>query len=144
MIRLSTAAAMLGAAALLSAISSTAFADGHAMTPAVKASDQSVANGIVSASEIVAPANGWMVVHRTDAAGKPGYVVGHAPLRKGMNKDVAAILTEPVNPGEMLMLMVHGEDGGNFTGIFEYSLGAKEDGPIKPGGNLVMKVISAR
>jgi len=114
------------------------------MRAMVMTGDQSVANGIVSAKEVMAPENGWLVVHRTDATMKPGYVVGHAPLRKGHNKDVAAILTEPVNPGEMLMLMVHSEAGGNFTGIFEYTLGAKEDGPIKPDGKLVMKVITAR
>ncbi len=120
-------------------------ADAHSgMAAMVKTGNQSVANGIVSAKDVIAPENGWLVVHRTDAAMKPGYVVGHAPLRKGHNKDVAAILTEPVNPGEMLMLMVHSEAGGNFTGIFEYSLGAKEDGPIKPDGKLVMKVITAK
>ena len=131
------ALSLLAPAAVMSAAHSE-------MSSMVMTSDQSVANGIVSAKEVIAPKNGWMVVHRTDATKKPGYVVGHAPLRKGQNKDVAAILTEKINPGEMLMLMVHSEDGGNFTGIFEYTLGAKEDGPIKPDGKLVMKVITAQ
>ncbi|MEQ9123809.1 MAG: hypothetical protein RIM80_14750, partial [Alphaproteobacteria bacterium] len=102
----------------------------------------SVANGVVSATKVMAPANGWLVVHRTDGA-KPGPVVGYAPLRAGDNTDVAAILTEPVEPGEMLMLMVHGEEGGMKTGVFEYTLGAKEDGPIKMDGALVMKIVTA-
>lgn len=131
-------------ALVLSCAASTAFAAAHAMAPAVEAKDQSVANGVVSADMIVAGENGWMVVHRTDAEMKPGPVVGHAPLRKGDNIDVAAILTEPVQPGEMLMLMVHGETGGMQTGIFEYTLGAKEDGPIKIDGKLVMHVITAQ
>jgi hypothetical protein len=42
------------------------------------------------------------------------------------------------------MLMVHAEKGGMKTGVFEYTLGAKEDGPIKPDGNLVMKVVMAK
>ena len=29
------------------------------------------------------------------------------------------------------------------TGVFEYTLGAKEDGPIKPDGKLVMEIVSA-
>ena len=95
-------------------------------------------------SKVVAPANGWLVVHRTGADMKPGPVVGHAPLRKGENMDVAAILTEEVGEGDMLMLMVHGEDGGMTTGIFEYTLGAKEDGPIRMDGNLVMTTITAQ
>ncbi|MEM7496915.1 MAG: hypothetical protein AAF371_02850 [Pseudomonadota bacterium] len=110
----------------------------------VEASDQDVSGGTVTAAEVSAPANGWMVVHRTDESGKPGPVVGHAPLAKGGNANVTAILTEPVNKGEMLMLMVHGEDGGSQTGIFEYSLGAKEDGPIKIDGKLVMTVVTAQ
>lgn len=110
----------------------------------VKGSDQDVSSGTVTASEIMADANGWLVVHRTDASKKPGPVVGHAPLKKGKNTDVAAILTEPVKKGEMLMLMLHGEDGGTKTGIFEYSLGAKEDGPVKVDGKLVMTVVTAQ
>ena len=68
----------------------------------------------------------------------------YAPLRKGDNMDVAAILQEEVKPGDMLMLMVHGETGGMKTGVFEYTLGAKEDGPIKVDDKLVMQVITAK
>ena len=135
----------LTAAAVAALVSTAALADGHSeMNAMVMTNDQSVANGIVSAKKVMAPANGWLVVHRTDGAMKPGPVVGHAPLRKGQNFDVAAILTEPVNSGELLMLMVHSEDGGFQTGIFEYTLGSSQDGPIKPGGQLVMQVITAR
>ena len=121
----------------------TAFAAAHAEMM-VKGSDQDVSGGTVTAAEIVAGSNGWMVVHRTDSSKKPGPVVGYAPLKKGMNTDVTAILTEPVKKGEMLMLMLHGEDGGTKTGIFEYTLGAKEDGPVKHGGKLIMTVITAQ
>ena len=91
----------------------------------VQGSNQDVSGGTVAASRIVADANGWLVVHRTDAAMKPGPVVGHAPVRAGSTDDVVAILTEPVASGEMLMLMLHAEAGGSKTGIFEYTLGAK-------------------
>jgi hypothetical protein len=118
-----------------------AFAAGD-MMQGVTASNQEVANGIVSAEKISAAQNGWMVVHRTNAEMKPGPVVGYAPIREGETLDVAAILTEPVKSGDMLMLMVHGEDGGNIVGNFEYTLGAKEDGPVKVDGKLVMTVIT--
>lgn len=110
----------------------------------VWADDQSVAAGSVTAKKVNAETNGWLVVHRTDSNMKPGPVVGHAPLKKGKNMDVAAILTEEVKPGEMLMLMVHGESGGMKTGIFEYTLGAKEDGPVKKDGKLIMQVVTAK
>lgn len=133
---------LLMTAAALSLSATAAFADDHMMQK-VEAADQSVANGIVSAESITAAQNGWLVVHRTDETMKPGPVVAHAPLRAGETKDVAAILTEEVMPGEMLMLMIHAEDGGMQTGVFEYTLGAKEDGPIKIDGKLVMTTITA-
>lgn len=115
----------------------------HAGGVSVSGSDQSMSGGTVTASKIVADSNGWLVVHRTDGK-KPGPVVGHAPLKKGTNTDVTAILTEPVKSGEKVMLMLHGEKGGNKTGIFEYTLGAKEDGPVKVDGKLVMAIVSAK
>ena len=125
-------------------LAGAALAASHGMAPMVEAMDQDVSNGVVSASKVVAPENGWMVVHRTDSEMKPGPVVGYAPLRMGETMDVAAILTEEVASGDMLMLMVHSEAGGMTTGAFEYTLGATEDGPIKPDGNLVMTVITAK
>ena len=123
-------------------LATQAFAASHAgMT--VMGEDQDVSGGTVSASSIMAGANGWLVVHRTDSEMKPGPVVGYAPLKAGENTDVTAILTEPVKSGEMLMLMLHGEEGGTKTGIFEYTLGAKEDGPVRVDGKLVMTVITA-
>ena len=128
-------------ASALTLTASSAFADDH-MAPMVEAMDQSVSNGIVSAEKVAASENGWLVVHRTDAEMKPGPVVGHAPLRAGETMDVAAILTEEVASGDMLMLMVHAEAGGMETGVFEYTLGAKEDGPIRVDGDLVMTTIT--
>lgn len=127
--------------AVLASTSSLAWAGHHL---GVKASDQDVSGGTVSANMVMAGDNGWMVVHRTDKAMKPGPVVGYAPLKKGNNSDVTAILTEPVKSGEMLMLMLHGEEGGMKTGMFEYTLGAKEDGPVREDGKLVMKVITVK
>ena len=139
---LPAAAAMLAVVALPTLGAGVARAD--TMAPMVEAADQDVSAGTVTADEIHASANGWLVVHRTGEDMKPGPVVGHAPLKAGVNRDVVAILTEPVAAGDRLMLMVHGEDGGMQTGIFEYSLGAKEDGPVRVEGNLVTKVVVAQ
>lgn len=132
------------AATVLAATAGLATAESHSMMQAVKASDQSVADGIVTAEAVTASQNGWLVVHRTDDQMKPGPVVAYAPLRAGETMDVAAILTEDVAPGDKLMLMIHAEDGGMKTGGFEYTLGAKEDGPIRVDGNLVMTVVTAQ
>lgn len=130
---------------LIFALSATAaMAAGHSMAPGVEAMDQDVSAGTVTAASVVAPANGWLVVHRTDAEMTPGPVVGYASLKEGENMDVAAILQEEVASGDMLMLMVHAEDGGMSTGVFEYTLGAKEDGPIRVDDKLVMTVVTAK
>lgn len=134
---------ILTATAMTLATAGMAFAADHG-SHAVTAMDQDVSNGIVSADSVTASENGWLVVHRTDAEMKPGPVVGYAPLRGGENTDVAAILQEEVAPGDMLMLMIHSEAGGTQTGVFEYTLGATEDGPIRMDGNLVMTVITAQ
>ncbi len=128
--------------AALALSTTSALAMGHAMAPSVTGSDQSVADGIVTAEEVTASENGYLVVHRTDADMAPGPVVAYAPIRTGSTTDVAAILTEAVEPGEMLMLMVHSEAGGTETGVFEYTLGATEDGPVRVDGELVMTVIT--
>jgi len=133
-----------GSFAALALVSGLASGAAHSEAPVVEARDQRVSNGVVSASRVKAAENGWLVVHRTDADMKPGPVVGYAPLRSGENVDVAAILQEPVSSGDLLMLMVHAETGGMSTGVFEYTLGAKEDGPIRVDGELVMTVITAK
>ncbi|ATJ83684.1 hypothetical protein ACFPTY_11730 [Halomonas beimenensis] len=131
--------------ASLLAGASLAQADMHGdMHPEVWADDQSVADGTVSAEKVTASRNGWLVVHRTDESMAPGPVVGHAPLKEGENRDVTAILTEDVSAGDHLMLMVHSEEGGMETGVFEYTLGASKDGPVKRDGNLVMTTITAQ
>lgn len=133
---------ILIALAATAAMSTAALAADHKM--GVKGADQDVSGGTVTASSVMAEKNGWLVVHRTGDDMKPGPVVGHAPLKAGETMDVAAILTEDVEPGDKLMLMLHGEDGGMETGVFEYTLGAKEDGPVKVDGDLVMTVITAQ
>lgn len=138
------AASALVSATLLAAASVAQAEMNNAKDIGVWADDQSVSGGTVTAQKVVANSNGWLVVHRTDDSQKPGPVVGHAPLKEGENMDVAAILTEDVASGDQLMLMLHGEKGGTQTGVFEYTLGAKEDGPIKQDGNLVMTTITAQ
>lgn len=132
------------AAVFALALAAPAAALASADAPMVKSTDQDVSSGVVVAEAVHAAENGWLVVHRTDASMKPGPVVGHAPLGAGANMDVKALLTEAVAPGDMLMLMIHSEAGGEMPGIFEYTLGAKADGPIKPDGKLVMTVIHAK
>jgi hypothetical protein len=128
---------------ILASLAGFAAAPALAQDLSVMGSDQDVSGGSVVASSIMAGEDGWLVVHRTDAAMKPGPVVGHAALKAGENKDVSAKLDEPVKSGEMLMLMLH-SDNGPKKGEFEYTLGAKEDGPVRVDDKLVMSMITAK
>lgn len=132
---------LIGTAVIGAAMIGTAAADGQI---GVSAADQDVSGGTVRAETVMSETNGWLVIHRTDESGKPGPVVGHAPIAAGTTNDVAAILTESVASGDRLMLMVHGEAGGTQTGIFEYTLGAEEDGPVRVDGALVAQTITAQ
>ena len=116
-----------------------ALADGHA-TPTIDAVDQDVTNGVVSAREIIAPENGWMVVHRDDTNGA---IIGLAPLRGGFNTDVAALLTEKVDRGARLALAVHGESGGSKPGVFEPT-GPDRDAPIVTAEGPLVSVITTK
>ncbi|MGO2498104.1 MAG: DUF7282 domain-containing protein [Vibrio litoralis] len=124
-------------AAVLFGVTPLALADNR-----VWGDDQDVSSGTVTAKKIHADDNGWLVVHRTGKSMKPGPVVGYSPVKSGENHDVTAILTEPVKSGDMLML--HGEASGMKTGVFEYTLGAKEDGPVRVDGKLVMVTVTAK
>lgn len=133
---------LLGMSIGLMMFTSVSIAGHHMLS--VKGDDQDVSNGTVTIAKVMADTNGWLVVHRTDMNMKPGRVVGYSPLKAGENSNITAILTESVASGDMLMLMLHGEAGGEKTGIFEYSLGAILDGPIRKEGKLVMDVITAK
>ncbi len=124
------------------ALTATAVNAGHHLS--VEGSDQDVSGGSVKATKVMAQADGWLVIHRTDDNMKPGPVIGHAALKKGENLDVVAKLDEPVESGQKLMLMLHGEEGGKEKGVFEYTLGSKLDGPVKEDGKLIMAVITAK
>lgn len=133
----------LGAAVIIASSATLALAAAHAKLM-VEGTDQDVSGGTVTASKIVAGEPGWLVVHRTGDDMKPGPVVGHAAVSEGENMDVTAQLDESVESGDKLMLMLHSEQGGTTEGEFEYTLGAKEDGPVRVDGELVMTVITAQ
>ncbi|MBO0662953.1 hypothetical protein LQ948_08700 [Jiella sp. MQZ9-1] len=131
------------ALATTAALTTAAFAASD-MTPGVTAADQDVSGGQVMAESVTAPEDGWLVIHRTDSEMKPGPVVGHVALKQGVNENVTAQLDEDVASGDMLMLMVHSEAGGQEAGTFEYTLGSKEDGPIRVDDKLVSTTITAQ
>ena len=78
----------------------------------------------------------WVVIH-ADADGKPGPVIGHAPLVEGANTDVVVEIDEDAAT-PVLHAMLHVDEG--VVGTYEFP---GPDGPLKVGDAIVMARFSA-
>jgi len=101
------------------------------MTTSVEVSDQAIQNGTVTVSKIQAAVDGWIVIH-TDAEGKPGPVIGYAPVSAGESSDVGVTIDES-QATPMMFAMLHVDEG--VKGTYEFP-GA--DAPAKDGDAVVM------
>ena len=82
----------------------------------------------VMISNIVAQQDGWIVIHAGD---KAGTVLGHAPIKAGLNSNVKVTLDDPTKVTEMMTAMIH-IDAGKI-GTYEFP-GA--DTPPKMGAGI--------
>jgi hypothetical protein len=78
-------------------------------------------------------APGWLAIH-SGADGSPGPVIGHAPLRPGLNTSIAVMLTE--DPGDLVFPMLHYDTGE--AGVYEFGTVQGVDGPVRVGGAVVV------
>lgn len=79
---------------------------------------------------------GWLAV-RADEGGRPGEVLGRAPLRNGTNEDVRVELREPLNSSQRLYTTIHAERPAD--GSFTYPNG---DPTLERNGSTVAQPIS--
>lgn len=103
--------------------------------PAVVAGAQAVSEASVVVSEVVAPQNGWIVIHQSNPDGsvKVPESIGHSPVAAGDNVDIPVALDTSVATGDKLWAMVHIDEG--TIGTYEFP-GA--DKPITEGDKPVM------
>ncbi|WP_218082603.1 DUF7282 domain-containing protein [Anthocerotibacter panamensis] len=97
---------------------------------AVNVTDQKVQDGMVVLAQVVSPGPGWIVLHQ-DEAGKPGPVLGYAPVKAGANEQVMVSVGEALS-GSKVWAMLH-KDAGTL-GTYEFP-GA--DAPVLIQGALV-------
>jgi hypothetical protein len=83
------------------------------------------------------PAAGWLVVHES-SGGKPGDIIGSMTVVSGTNSEVEIPLRAALQPGAVMILMLH-EDLG-VSGSFD----AAEDKPIMEGGKPVMTEVKVK
>ena len=102
-----------------------------ATTPAVTVSDQDIVDGTVTVAEVDSDGPGWIVIH-AQANGKPGPILGFAPVADGVNRDVV-VKIDAANATETLYAMLHTDAGK--AGTFEFPNGP--DTPVKVDGKIV-------
>lgn len=97
----------------------------------IDVSNASVANGVVTIGEVVAAADGWLVIHNDNGMGGivlPG-IIGKTMVSKGVNTNVTVQLDAGVtiNSGQMLFPMLHLDTG--IIGQYEFDGNSSVDGP---------------
>jgi predicted lipoprotein with Yx(FWY)xxD motif len=103
-----------------------------AVTNAVTVSDQELGEGnTVTIDTVTADVDGWLVIH-AQADGKPGPILGHAPVKAGDNSSVVVEI-DPTGATETLYAMLHVDAG--TPGEYEFP---GDDGPATDAdGNVV-------
>ena len=106
------------------------------VTPDVQVAGTGIVDGTVTIVHATVTGPGWVVIHADDN-GKPGAVIGHAPLVEGVNTNVVVpIDTEAATP--ILHAMLHVDAG--VVGEYEFP---GPDVPVKIGDAIVMARFSA-
>jgi hypothetical protein len=98
--------------------------------PAVRVFDQRVEGGAVTVAGVASVGPGWIVIHADDA-GKPGTVIGSAPVRDGVSRQVRVEIDRAAAT-RVLYAMLHADLGA--AGVYEFP-GA--DGPVMAGDSMV-------
>ncbi len=103
-----------------------------AVTNAVNVSDQELStNNTVTIDSVTADISGWLVIH-AQAEGKPGPILGYAPVQAGENSNVIVEI-DSTGATETLYAMLHVDAGA----IGEYEFPG-EDGPATGAdGNII-------
>jgi len=103
------------------------------VTPGVEVMDQDISDGSVTVPSVNMAVDGWVVIHTTNAEGKPGPVIGYAPVPAGTSSDVqVSIEADQATP--QLFAMLHIDTG--VAGTYEFP---GDDVPVKDGEAIVMK-----
>jgi predicted lipoprotein with Yx(FWY)xxD motif len=91
--------------------------EGAAVTNAVSVDDQSLSDdGTVTVASVTSDVDGWIVIH-AQAEGRPGPIIGWAPVQAGENQDVMVEIDSAAATGT-LYAMLHVDAG--TAGTYEF------------------------
>ncbi len=105
-------------------------------TPNVQVAGTGIVDGTVTMVRVTVAGPAWVVIH-ADADGKPGPVIGHAPVVEGENENVVVAIDEAAAT-PLLHAMLHVDAG--VVGVYEFP---GPDAPLKIGDDIVMAMFSA-
>lgn len=94
-----------------------------------------IADGVITVNSALIDMPGWLVIHADDS-GKPGAVLGQAPVLHGANNNIQ-ITVDPAAAGTQVFPMLHYDLGE--AGVYEFP-GA--DAPVAFRGNVVTGPLS--
>lgn len=96
----------------------------------ITAENQIIQGNTITVSDLTVNATSWVVVHADDNGSPvvPGIISTPVQLQAGSNTDVAIELTETVNAGEVVYIMIHTENG--TVGEYEFNGTNGLDGPV--------------
>lgn len=129
---------VLGAPALVSGCAT----GGASPSPSLVTASPQPAGTTVTIMEASMPSPGFVVIHATDAEGKPlvPASIGATAIPAGQSRDIAVALSEPVGTGDRLIAMLHFDSGQ--PGVYEFGPASiAEDKPVMDQGKLVTAVI---
>ena len=127
-----TAAAML-------ALGSSAFAASSITTQGA-----TVRGDVLTLPKVMAGQDGYLVIHAVEN-GKPvePQSIGHTPVTKGENDNVAVTTDYPLKPGQSYLAMLHKETNGD--GTYDFGKGmTKVDTPMMAHGKPVTRKFSLK
>lgn len=107
----------------------------QAATGTLDAADQAMANNMIVVASVSAGQDGWIAVH-LDEGGRPGRVIGTAPVKQGDSRDIQVQLSESVPVGGAVWPMLHVDAG--TAGTYEFP---GPDVPVTANGAPVMEKI---
>jgi hypothetical protein len=81
----------------------------------------------LTVAQALIDAPGWLAIHSNNE-GRPGPVLGSAPLRPGVNRNIAVTL-DPVAAGTLVFPMLHYDTGE--AGVYEFGAVEGADGPVR-------------
>jgi hypothetical protein len=114
-------------------------------SPSLVVASPQPAGGVVTIADASMSGPGVVVIYATDAEGKPLVPgsIGATPIPSGHSRNLAVALTEPVQPGDRLIAMLHVDSGQ--AGVYEFGPASiAEDKPVMYQGRPVTAVIELR